>query len=75
MYVCMVDSLCSIPETQHGKSTIFKKKKFYHTTSSFAFLIHLKRDEGVPGGSVVKNPPANAGDMACAATKTQPSQN
>ena len=75
MYVWMVDSLCSIPETQHGKSTIFKKKKFYHTTSSFAFLIHLKRDEGVPGGSVVKNPPANAGYTACAATKTQPSQN
>ena len=40
------------------------QKKIYHTASSFAFNIHLRHDEGFPGGSVVENPPASAGDTS-----------
>ena len=36
---------------------------FNGSSSQVAFLQHVNSPEGFPGGTVIKNPPANIGDM------------
>ena len=40
---------------------MLKKKKMWHIYT-MEYYSAIKRNEGFPGGTVVKNPPANAGD-------------
>ena len=62
MYICISEPLCCALETNtHCKLTILqlkKKKKKCHLEN----LLKMATLD-FPGGTVVKNPPANAGDM------------
>ena len=54
--------LLSSPQETCSKA--FKSLKFDYRKASILFLfVSLYHLNGLPGGSVVKNPPANAGDM------------
>ena len=43
---------------------VFKQELQHECTQSFVHLVHQIFIQGFPGGSVVKNPPANAGDRS-----------